>query len=490
MKLLSLIIVMLTALPAYSQCKSNTNPRCSPNIDFYVSTTGTAGGSGSISSPWDLATALTHPAALPEGGILWVRGGTYTGNFSSVISSITLNKPIQIRAYGNERPIIDGSTTPTTAALTILGGLTHWYGLEITNSNTDRTINRGTGVDIYGPGTRFANNVVHDTGNCVGFWTQSETAEVYGNRLYNCGMNIPGYAHGVYGQNAVGTKSIRDNIIFNQFGFGIHVYGESGQLSGFNITGNASFNNGVLNVEALQKPNLFVGGNQPAERIVADRNYTYQGAVGITRGANIQMYYGATINEDLVFTNNYSVGGNFEVEWWSPLTLTGNKIYSDGTHIAAYGFPASPVVTLNNNIYHYVGGGGTPFLLEGTGSLNFATWQTSGLDANSTYSASAPTGIEAFVRPNVYDNRRAMVVVYNWDQVNSTNISLTGFLRNGDLYEIRDAQDYFKGAIASGTYNGTSASFPLNETTVSAPVGYATPAHTNKEFNVFLVIRR
>src|SRR5271166_5856390 len=44
--------------------------------DYYVSTTGSPVGNGSLSSPWDFQTALSSPVIHP-GDHIWLRGGTY-----------------------------------------------------------------------------------------------------------------------------------------------------------------------------------------------------------------------------------------------------------------------------------------------------------------------------------------------------------------------------------------------------------------------------
>src|SRR6185295_4046668 len=43
---------------------------------FYVASNGSSSGSGSMTAPWDLQTALNHPAAVHPGDTIWVRGGT------------------------------------------------------------------------------------------------------------------------------------------------------------------------------------------------------------------------------------------------------------------------------------------------------------------------------------------------------------------------------------------------------------------------------
>src|SRR5437773_4960262 len=44
---------------------------------FYVSPTGSGSSSGTISSPWDLQTALNHPVAVKPGDTIWLRAGVY-----------------------------------------------------------------------------------------------------------------------------------------------------------------------------------------------------------------------------------------------------------------------------------------------------------------------------------------------------------------------------------------------------------------------------
>ncbi|MEK7061424.1 MAG: hypothetical protein AAB954_02070, partial [Patescibacteria group bacterium] len=48
------------------------------SAQYYVSPTGSASGNGSLENPWDLQTALNHPAVVHPGDTIWLRGGTYT----------------------------------------------------------------------------------------------------------------------------------------------------------------------------------------------------------------------------------------------------------------------------------------------------------------------------------------------------------------------------------------------------------------------------
>ncbi|MFN0279332.1 MAG: cohesin domain-containing protein [Pyrinomonadaceae bacterium] len=71
--------------------------------DYYASPTGTAGGNGTISNPWNLQTALFNSGIIVAGKTLCLRGGIYRGKFKS-----TLNGGGTVRAAPDEYPIIDG----------------------------------------------------------------------------------------------------------------------------------------------------------------------------------------------------------------------------------------------------------------------------------------------------------------------------------------------------------------------------------------------
>ncbi len=75
--------------------------------NYYASPTGTANGSGSNTSPWNLQTALNKTAQVTAGKTLCLRGGTYYGKFISTLNGGT------VRSYPGERATIDGNATTT-----------------------------------------------------------------------------------------------------------------------------------------------------------------------------------------------------------------------------------------------------------------------------------------------------------------------------------------------------------------------------------------
>src|SRR2546426_6136509 len=54
--------------------------------------------------------------------------------------------------------------------------------------------------------------------------------------IYNNGWQQPdfGNGHGIYAKSSAGPVYLRDNIVFNQFGYGIHIYANAGSGGGDN----------------------------------------------------------------------------------------------------------------------------------------------------------------------------------------------------------------------------------------------------------------
>ena len=101
-------------LPESTQPAEPTRPQLGTvavRPGYYAATNGSSGGSGSISSPWSLSTALAGGnGKVRAGDTIWVRGGTYPGSFLSTVEG-TSSRPVVIRAYPGERAILDGAGT-------------------------------------------------------------------------------------------------------------------------------------------------------------------------------------------------------------------------------------------------------------------------------------------------------------------------------------------------------------------------------------------
>jgi hypothetical protein len=149
---------------------------------WYAAPNGTASGNGSITSPWDLKTALAggNGKILP-GHTLYLRGGTYTGLFTSTLTGNSAS-PIVVRSFPGEWAVVDGApfTNDTQVALQVNGGYTWYRDFEVKNSNPDRPEvfpYRPAALNVYGNNTKFINMVVHDGGQGIGLWTPATDSE-------------------------------------------------------------------------------------------------------------------------------------------------------------------------------------------------------------------------------------------------------------------------------------------------------------------------
>jgi hypothetical protein len=422
--------------------------------DYFVSPTASASGDGSGGNPWRLQTALNHPAAVRPGDTIWLRGGTYAGTYTSYLTG-TSAAPIIVRQYPNERAKLDGGNSNGMPILRIGGGHAWYWGFEIMSSDPDRVsstaldfppdMGRGDGISsMTATGIKLINLVVHDTRQGISAFREWTNAEIYGSLIYYNGWqsSAGGYGHGIYTQNDnSGTKRIADNILFQQFSHGLHAYTESGVINNYIVEGNTSFMNGDLASSGSGR-NLLVGGLVVAQNPIVRNNELFFTPGGPTSSLN--MGYIAGCNNPNI-TNNY-VADNTRVVNCLSGPFTGNFFY--GT-------------TSGFNPSQYPG---------------------------NTYTTQRPTGVRVVLRPNEYEPGRANITIYNWSQVASTAVNVSGLLQTGDAYEIRNAQNFFGPPVLSGTYSGVPINVPLGALPAAAPVGWPTPL-TSPDFQSFILIR-
>jgi hypothetical protein len=427
---------------------------------FYVSPYGTATGDGSAQRPWNLATALSHPASVVPGSTIWVREGVYRGQFTSRLKG-TASAPITVRAYPGERATIDRATLGEMSTLDIRGPYTIWWGLEIMNSNTRRVtqtagshpddLRRGDGVAVYAARTKLINLIVHDNAEGVAFWTPAVDSEITGLITYNNGWYGPdrGHGHGIYIQNQTGTKLIRDVISFNNFSTGMKAYAQSTYAVGITFDGIMSFNNGTPAADPIS--NLYVGTvSNPADLITVRNSYLYHPQnVSIELDANLGLGY-KSANRRLVVTNNYVAGRDaVSVKNWSAVTMMGNFFYGPTENFDPPDYPSN------------------------------------------TYTLQQPTGVRTFVRPNPYEKGRAHIAIFNWAHASSVAVNLSAAgLTVGQVYELRDAQNYFGRPLRTWTYTGAPLTMPMEGLSPDPLIGNAPvqPSHTAPEFGVFVIV--
>jgi pectate disaccharide-lyase len=126
----------------------------------FVSPTGDDANDGSMAKPYySLSKAVN---AAPAGTVIYMRGGTF--NYSATIALATSGSeaaPIQILAYGEEKPVLDFSTQPYGAdnrGLLLTGDYWRITGLEISHAGDN-------GLKVEGSHNRIERCVFHHNGD-------------------------------------------------------------------------------------------------------------------------------------------------------------------------------------------------------------------------------------------------------------------------------------------------------------------------------------
>ena len=425
--------------------------RTAQAADFYVAPNASTSGTGTIGNPWTLQTALNQPSAVHPGDTIWLRGGTYTGHYTSHLVGTSSN-PIKVRQYPGERARIDGNMASTAGTLIVNGSYTWFWGFEVFNSDPTRYTSdssdpprRGLGVQLSGTGTRLINMVIHDTTEGVLTGSGTPATEISGSLIYYNGYDSPdrGHGHGIYIQNDAGNpaKKVYDNIVHSQYGYGLHGYTEGGDLDNIEYKGNTVFDNGSISSHGYTT-NILLGGMQKADNGKVTYNMTWsQGHAGANN-----LGYSAGCSNTTV-TNNYFSN------------QTALKLVSCG------------IAAMNSNTFY--------------GSL--VGWSSGSFPSN-TFLSSQPTGVKVFVRPNAYESGRANITVYNWANQSTVSVDVSGILSSGDGYEVRNAQDFYGAPVLTGTYNGSPLVLPMTGLSVAAPVGDAAPPRSGPQFNAFILL--
>jgi hypothetical protein len=466
---------------------------------WFASPTGSSDGDGSR-RPWDLQTALLGGnGKVQPGDTVWLRGGTYT-SAAPVRSTLagTASAPVVVRQYPGERAILDarGATSPTNRGdfLTVEGGYSTFWGFEISDSDPSRTEARPNLIVVRASHVKLINLIEHDGG--IGFYTFSEPVdiEIYGCLAYNNGWqdSIFGNGHGIYPKSTTGPIHLRDNIVFNQFGYGLHIFTIAGPdgLTNIHAEGNVSFNNGSVTADPADSPNanILFGGSVPVRNGSLTDNMTYFSPnVGVH---NLLVGFSVTANQDITVRNNYAVGGLLllEVGRWQSFTMTDNSLFGATSDMIWVRDSTVTGFRLANNRYY------RDPTAEAWGYINtdygFPGWQqVSGLGATDRSVTSDPAEPKVFLRPNRYEPGRANVIIYNWSRQAAVPVDLSGIVRVGDPYEVRNVQDFFGAPVVSGTYGGGPVDVPMTGVTAAVPIGGSPtpPPQTGPAFGVFVV---
>lgn len=246
-----------TTSPAPTATPAPTpTPTTSPESgDLFVAPNGTSSNSGTISSPLNLASALT---LIQPGKTIYMRGGTYS--FSSTItiersnSGSSVNARKNLIAYGNEIPVLDFSAQAFASANRGLQVFGHYWlvkGIEVKGAGDN-------GIFIGGNFNRIEDVETHhnrDTGiqlgrynSSVGFseWpSNNEVVNSYSHDNFDPdnGEDADGFA----AKLTVGPGNVFDGCIaaYNvDDGWDLYAKTETGAIGEVTIRNSIAYNNG------------------------------------------------------------------------------------------------------------------------------------------------------------------------------------------------------------------------------------------------------
>lgn len=456
---------------------------------FFVSSNANAAGDGSFSNPWQLQTALNHPATLQPGDTVWIKGGTYTNSFDAQTSFACFTNgqegaPIIFRNYNHERVVLDGNLENTLYLGLGKCSYTWFWGIEVSNSySTNRTTTTMGGVNCSAENIRFINMIVHDTGSGIDTWKTAHNSETYGCIIYYIGnddSNGSGHGHGMYLQNDTSAvRNISNNIVFSTFSYGMKVWQttNTAPLGKFNIERNIIFNGGEASVNtgnATRTHNFFIVPNnyQNIKSVSASSsgkaifhldpavtaqnewpvgtNIIGTGFTGAAVAYNLPQKIIATdplkkwFETDLDFLTGATSGGSM-VRPATDMVIRHNYTYS-GNKLArppvnAFGLNSGMIdMVLDSNVLTGQTRIGPMNLIIGENTSVRGNKIISGIPPayvyylwgfnesvfpENEYYPDLPTGLDYYVLPNKYEAGRANIAIYNWDSVATVQIDVS-----------------------------------------------------------------
>ena len=318
-----------------------------------------------------------------------------------------------------------------------------WKNIEFTDSSfIDRTSDNGhNGINVVGSGNKVINCFLRNfpQGLISGHGNGLDLI-VHGCLFYYNGWNSSN-GHGLYPQNsAITYKTMTKNIVFNNGGYGFHLYGSTGGVDNFWLEGNTAFDNGTIGYGSPLY-NYHIGGTLPSTGHVLKRNYGY--------GASTRVGYGSgnVVSNVSIQDNVFDELSSMALTTCVPIAFDGNKLYGPTS-----GFD---VLDWLNNVYGALGALPDAYYLEA----------------------------------NEYNENRANLTIFNQQEEASTiNVNVGSIFGQTGTVEVHNVQDYF---VDIQTLTITAGVIVVNmqavNRTVETPVGWEAPATTFPQFGCFVI---
>jgi hypothetical protein len=279
---------------------------------------------------------------------------------------------------------------------------------------------------------------------------------VYGCLIYYNGLDN-GYGHGAYCQhdNVAGYATFKRNIVFSNFGYGLHLYG-SAALRNFIADSNVSFHNG--SPRNVAQRNILLGGYGGTYTSQLTNNLLYH---QMLVAQNMAVGFGSgNIVDNVDVTGNVSVQGQTACLGtdldYGTVTIQDNELFGSFLENVTGVGQKSLVADYPNNTLG-----------------DFDEWT----DA-------------VYVTSNAYDADRAQVVVYNKSAANTVKVNVSAVFGQSGTVDLHNCADYYGDVqILTITAGMITVDMQAAHRTIETPVGWAAPATTFPEFGAFVVTK-
>jgi hypothetical protein len=450
---------------------------------WYISTTGSATGAGTLGDPWSLTVGIAggYPAgSVQPGDTVYLRGGTYGTGGSTKFEfrhSGAVNTPIVYRPYPGEHVKLNGSVHTYCSYIRLINA--RGAEFEICNLNWSTRFSSssaaGDGVDIGadeedggdGEGIELINLVIHDVRQGITTQSDSQGSHLYGCVIYNCGWQYTdrGHGHGIYAQNTLAepTKEIQYCLVSNDFDNCIQ-YQASLSTNSSNIWSRYCI---YVNSEAFL--NSYQQGNW--------EHCHFFSRTALLQATGTSTYIASHVRDSYICNSKTTWGARAPVQWGRQNPggdFLRNTVFVRGyNRVMWYKRASTTPYAMNMDYNAYYCDSAAPlftdYSVDGTSDVtrDFTNWKSvTGYDAHSTASTGNPPD-SVHVYPNPWELGRGHIVIYNWSGTSlvSVNLSTLG-LANGDTYEIRNIMDYFNEtgdcAPQTGTYSSASPTIQVD----------------------------
>lgn len=313
---------------------TSTAPITTSGTHRYVSTTGSDSNDGTSGRPW---RTIAKAASMAKAGyVIHVAPGTYTSG--RITSSASGTSSARIRYISDSKwgaKLVGTQSGQWGMVWYNTGSYVDVVGFDVTGAGAWGLVNAGSYV-------RYMNNHAHDLkpGSCWGTGGagiahsnyKATGNETISNMIHNVGNPTVqcSTVHGMYQMNGYGK--ILNNIVFNNWGWGIHTYHATTNLT---ISNNTVFNNTYGGIVISASSADFPGGYGRNDNSLVSNNIVYNnGKISGASGNGISEY-GSTSNigPNNRYLNNL-VYNNGPANW--KLRVTGGS--GSGTVTAAPGF--------------------------------------------------------------------------------------------------------------------------------------------------------